>query len=296
MLVRSAFSRYFFGLYRRVFRLFFGTRIGEFPPLAWLHAKIMGSLQPPSVLVDGHRLCLDAGDSLNLSLLDRHEAAELALARGELGPGDVALDLGANIGVYTLTLAHAVGTAGKVIAFEPEPSNFALLSKNVELNGYQNVAAWPYAVGADAGTIKLYLSDSNRGDHRTFADGSRRRVIEVRCVRLDEFLDPSLQVRLIKMDIQGAEVTALQGMQSLLRRAQQLTLLTEFWPAGLSNAGSSAREYLDLLLLAGFQIFRIASGSGALRPFGPSQLEELPRDGCNLLCRIDRSRTGSAEG
>ncbi len=96
--------------------------------------------------VQGQKMFLDKKDVLGLSINGVYEPLETKLVRKEVKKSDVVLDIGANIGYYTLILAKLVGKKGRVFAFEPDPTNFALLKKNISINGYKNVILVPKAV------------------------------------------------------------------------------------------------------------------------------------------------------
>src|SRR3989344_3364089 len=92
-----------------------------------------------SVEVMGNKIFLDDHDSLRLSILGVHEPYQTEIIMKNVKRGDVVLDVGANIGYYTLLFAKLVGPEGIVFAFEPDPTNFSILKKNVETNNYTNV-------------------------------------------------------------------------------------------------------------------------------------------------------------
>ena len=117
------------------------------------------------------------------------EPFQTELVVNEVRPGDVAIDLGAHIGYYTLLLARLVGPTGRVLAFEPDPDNFALLSRNVEMNGYANVELFNAAASDRPGRSPLFRSPDNAGDHRLHeSPGQRRPGVEVEVVAVDEIL------------------------------------------------------------------------------------------------------------
>lgn len=219
-----------------------------------------------AVLIDGHYLHLDACDSLDL----RHgayEPYERRLLESLIAPGTTVVDVGANIGLYTLLFARAVGDQGRVYAFEPEPDNLRLLAHNLRTNGCGNVTIVPKAVAARAGTATLFLSAENRGDHRLFDPGDGRRSMPVPTVALDEwfagYADP---IALVKIDIQGAEVEALAGMGALLERHPETWIALEYWPAGLRRAGASGEALLDTLEGLDRPLFHIDEDRQALVP------------------------------
>jgi len=230
------------------------------------------------------------------------EPFETELILNEVRPGDVVLDIGANIGYYTLLLARQVGPQGQVLAFEPDPTNFALLQQNVAMNGYRNVVLSQQAVANRSGPARLYLSVSNLGDHRLYPSAGGQPFVDVQTVALDQYLARYTgPVHLIKMDIQGAECAALEGMTALLHRQNQIKLFTEFWPAGLHRSGSEPARYLQALAELGFRLYEILDADLVLRRTDPQRLlaDYLPlpypeERHTNLLCI--KTRTSGSQG
>src|SRR5262249_518253 len=139
------------------------------------------------VLVRGQRMYLhdparDRWVSRPLLLGQPYEPYETDLVLGLAREGDVVVDLGANLASYPLLLARQVGPSGKVFAFEPDPDNFALLARNVEANGYQNVVLINKAASDQGGTARLHKSADNQGDPRLYASPGVRPFVEVQCV------------------------------------------------------------------------------------------------------------------
>ena len=141
--------------------------LGRVRPIRAAYDFILGILTPRSVVVQGHLMWLDRRDALELATREVYERTATGIVQREINEGDVVLDIGANIGYYTLLAARLVGPTGQVIAFEPDQTNFALLRKNVEANGYRNVVLVNKAVSDHNGTAELFLNDANPGDHRT---------------------------------------------------------------------------------------------------------------------------------
>lgn len=212
--------------------------------------------------VHGHKMYLDEADSLKLSWGGSHEPFETQFFEENVKPGDVIVDIGANIGYYTLYFAKKVTDQGHIYAFEPDPINFGLLEKNIEINEYKNITAVNKAVSNKNEKIKLYICEENRGDHRTYDSQEGREFVEINATHLDAyFLDFKKQINLIKMDIQGAEYKAIQGMANLLKRKQDVKLVIEFWPYGLALAGADAKDLFLLLQDIGFSIYEISEKS-----------------------------------
>jgi FkbM family methyltransferase len=203
-----------------------------------------------SIVVRGHTLYLNPDDKVITPFMVRSgtwEPTETEVFLKHVKAGDTVVDVGANIGYYTVLGAKAVGSAGKVYAFEPDPTGFGLLAKNVKTNGFANVIAEQKALSDKPGKLKLYLDAVNKGDHRIYQTGNRP-SIDIDAVTLDGYLGKAgRKVDLIKIDTQGAEVVILRGMKETLRQNPSVKLLIEFWPKGLSEFGHKATEILDIL-------------------------------------------------
>jgi FkbM family methyltransferase len=248
----------------------------------------------PTAVVQGHRILLhdfavDRYISPSLARAGVFEPFETELLLNEVRPGDTVLDVGAHIGYYTLLFARRVGPTGRVFAFEPDPANFALLRQNVALNGYHNVVLCPLAVSDRPGPARLFHSPDNAGDHRLHDPTGGRPAVEVQAVRLDRYFERYAgTIDVIKMDIQGSEGAALEGMRALVRRHRCLKLVTEYWPQALREAGGSAARYLQLLQELGFRPYLIDERHRALVRAEPAHLlAAYPADSdrfANLLC------------
>jgi FkbM family methyltransferase len=136
----------------------------------------------------------------------------------EITEGMVAFDLGANIGYITLIMADKVGKSGHVYAVEPDPRNFAILEKNIQLNNYtERISSYQTAISNRNETCRFFLSkSSNLGSLR--ATGNTKGAIDVTAQTGDAFFSDKLQPDFIKMDIEGAEVEALEGMLKTLEK------------------------------------------------------------------------------
>ena len=176
------------------------------------------------------------------------EAYELELFRAALEPGMTVVDVGANIGYYTVHAAHAVGSTGRVHAFEPDPRTAESLRANIVRNRLANVTVHECAVSAGSGSRELILSGtaSHSGLSRTMDETSIVGSTTVQAVALDDVLDGA-SVDVMKMDVEGEEPFALQGMERTLAASRRLRLFVEFSPAALEAAGSSAQEFLAML-------------------------------------------------
>jgi FkbM family methyltransferase len=231
--------------------------------------------------VGGHRMRLDPDDTVVSALLREEgwfEPFETLLVQRLVSPGDTVVDVGANIGYYTLQFARLVGATGKVVAFEPDPHNFALLEENVWQNGYRNVTLVRAAVAARSGGVRLHLNAANHGDHRIYASDPGRPAIDVEAVALDEyFADHAGLLDLVKIDVQGAEAGVFAGMRRLMAEQRVARVLSEFWPRGLKVAGGDGAGFLDDRRREGFEASVVDEAARRVAPLDAAALlERLP--------------------
>ncbi len=195
-----------------------------------------------------------------------YEPFEVSLFRAYLKPGMTVLDIGANLGYYTVIAAARVGASGRVIAVEPDKDNQYFLQKNVTENGLSHVTVVPVAVAATEGEAVLYMSSDNKGDHRVYPVEGSRQQQQIHTTTIDALMTQFdlTHVDVIKMDIQGAEGLALQGMQELLSKTASMAIFTEFWPEGLQKTGQDPLLFLQTFLSHGFVLLSINEEKGTL--------------------------------
>ena len=245
------------------------------------------------LILDGdvaNKMMLDINDSLRLSIKGIYEPFETELLKNQIGSGNTVLNIGANIGYYTLIFAKSVGSEGRVFAFEPDPTNFNLLKQNIALNGYQNVTLEQKAVYSANRTMELFLNEDNQSDHRIYQTKIHQPCVVVDAVSLDNyFRNGQTVIDLIKMDIQGAEMAALQGMARLLKKNRDVRLVMEFLPTALNRFGTDPKELLTFLSGMGFNFFNINEDKNRLESTDIFTLMEkyTPANGkcTNLLCK-----------
>lgn len=208
------------------------------------------------------------------------DRAERQLLTQILVPGAVAVDAGANIGIYSQFLARCVGPAGAVHSFEPAPENFERL--RAAARGFPNMHLLQAAVGERSGKSELHVSDALNVDHRTYStDNSTRRVVQIEMVALDDYFKPGQRVDFIKLDIQGYELYALRGAGRVLAENPAAKLLLELWPYGLKKAGTNWVELIDALTAKNMTISEVTTRG--LRPFRSCSISEDPDCYSNLF-------------
>ncbi|TLD68426.1 FkbM family methyltransferase [Phragmitibacter flavus] len=286
-------SNILYFLYRAKKRLLPTLKMRHYSFVENMRGRLVQSLRKEPVEILGQRMLLDTNDALNLALNRIYEPAETELLQKLIKPGDTIVDVGANIGYYSLIFAKAVGPTGTVFGFEPDPGNFSLLTQNLKLNGHENVTMVNKAVTDKSGEIELFVSPGCPADHRIYDSGDGRQKLTIPAVALDDyFSEIKAQIDLIKMDIQGAEFFAVKGMKKVLATNPKVKLLTEFWPFGLKRAGVDPMDYLKLLREIGLKVLYFDESNKTLRTAEMQELIDLTPVAepiyCNLLCEPER--------
>ena len=190
-----------------------------------------------------------------------YEKAETHFFESACRGGMTFLDVGANIGYYTALAARAVGPNGKVVALEPDPESYSYLEKTIDANSVGNVKSFRVAASNAPANLPLFISKDNRGDNRLYASADKRSQIEVEARPVDELLTENniSTVDLIKIDVQGYEPKVIAGLSETIARSPNLTILTEFWPKGITEAGGEAKIFLDDLRTLGLTLYELLS-------------------------------------
>ncbi len=272
------------------------------PAHSALHRLLEGLLLPALERANDFQTIAEDPFWFRLELLTRqHERETLQLLRRLGKPGMVALDVGAHVGYYTRLLAELAGASGRVIAFEPHPRTHQVLQRNTRK--LSNVMPLPVAAAETAGSAALYdylmmsasgslhydetllrlqqaqLGEADVAPRR--ASGFEMQQYHVRTVAIDECLAALgiERVDLVKMDIEGAELAALRGMQKLIAASPALALVMEYNPGALRAFGHAPAETLAEVLGLGFRRVRAIEAGGALRDWSDTGLvaEETAR-------------------
>jgi FkbM family methyltransferase len=200
------------------------------------------------------------------------EPAETAFLERTVRPGDTVLDVGANIGYFSVLGSTLVGPQGRVIAVEPEPRNLLLLKANLWRNQCANAVVLPLAAGREFGYVPLTFNEENRGDHQVgWID---RADLHVPSARLDDLL-AGQRLDLVKVDTQGVDHEVVAGLAGLFEVSSP-TILCEFWLKGMRERGldpdAVARGYEEL----GFAL-QLLDDSGEAHPLSPGELVQAAR-------------------
>jgi FkbM family methyltransferase len=203
------------------------------------------------------------------------------LIDASVAPGDRVVDVGAHIGLNTLYMAARVGSSGHVTAIEPAPDNLAVLRRNVAANHLQNVSLEAAAAGRAHERRDFFLRGSVSAVNSLFPESFYAEVSEVARIRvapLDDLVDAA--PRLVKIDVEGAELDVMAGMTRILR-APGIRLIVEWHPVLQESAGYAADALPRALWAAGLHLYSASH----------TRVSRLtPRDLPDLTARLRRGR------
>lgn len=278
-------------LFRKLEKFFFGKGFRKIPWVSTLcgirnsvYFIIYDKLRPKGLVlvnVQGNKMYVNPNDRgiAPMLLMDGvMEKYDTELFKKMVKEGMIVVDIGANVGYFTLIAAKLVGKSGIVYAFEPEPTNYELLCKNIEVNGYTNVIPIQKAVSNRNGKAKIWCDKINFASPSFSRDNvlvflkdnilEKNSFVEVETITLDEFLKNTVRnakVDIIKIDVEGAEGLIIDGAKQALE-GNNLKIIMEFWPLALRNLGTDPLELLHKLQEYGFRIMFINEVKQVLEP------------------------------
>lgn len=209
--------------------------------------------------------------SREMCLTGRYAPRETALLRALLKPGDTLVDVGANLGYFTLVGAALVGAGGRVVALEPDPRMAAELEENVRRNRLAQVHTIRAAAFDRRGTATLAGYDEDAGNwgvSRLQSAPASLTTFTVECAPLDDLLDEMgiEDVPLVKIDVEGAEQAVLRGMRAGLARGRYRRVLVELHPWEYADRAAAVREMVEEMQAFGFRGLLADSSPAAVRP------------------------------
>jgi FkbM family methyltransferase len=221
--------------------------------------------------VGGYWFQYDPSDSIirEICFTGRYSPAETVLLRALLEPGMTFFDVGANVGYFSLLAAHAVGVAGRVVSFEPDPRVFEVLRENVRMNELDRVELLNVAAAEDVGRATLVGHPDhadNRGVSRLGSARAGDRSFDVATTSVEEVRTRRgiKTVDVVKIDVEGAELRVLKGMAAGLATAAYSRILLEL------HVGFEDFDYTSirgLLQSHGYLASRIAHPIDAARRY-----------------------------
>lgn len=212
-----------------------------------------------------------------LIYLEDFERLERSFLIRFLRPGDIFVDVGANVGLFALTAARCVGAKGRVYAFEPFGRICERLKENVGLNGFKNVSCERLALSEEEGEGRMTVSMDGYDAWNSLGrpiSGNRFSVEKVRCVSWDKFAERNNlvgRVAMMKLDVEGWEGHVLAGACRTLSRDDAPLLQVEFTDEANRGAGFSSSELYRLLESFGYRMYAYDRDS---RKFVPDPLRK----------------------
>ncbi len=246
--------------------VFYGYRLSDHPGKWQIIKRLSKSLKlhkvaPREVTVVRNRIRyrLDLTDAMDRILYYRgvHERLETRLCRYLIRPGLTCLDVGANLGYYTLLFAQLTNGKGDVHAFEPSPEEVERLGRNVSLNPFRNIRI--HALALSDVTGKIGITERRKGGNTRIAATNREAVHNIDGMTLDEFVSTEkiANIELMKIDVEGAEVKFLKGGLNTLSRLTPVMII-ELNPEALSRFGNRIPDVQELLQNRHYRLYRLS--------------------------------------
>jgi len=298
-------------LFGKLEKFFFGKGFRKIPWVSTLcgirnsvYFIIYDKLRPKglvSVNVQGNKMYVNPNDRgiAPMLLMDGViEQYETEVFKKMVKKDMVVVDIGANIGYYSLIAAKLVGRNGIVYAFEPEPTTYELLCRNIEINNYANIIPVNKAVSNKQGKIEFWVDkagvaissfakDNVLAFSKCPVDKLSQKPISLMVdeITMDEFFKRLLyKVDFIKIDTQGAEGLILQGAEEILKSNRVMKITMEFWPEGLMKLGTDPLNLLLKMQKYGFKMKLINEDRQALELIEPIE-----------FCRVIGQKSGHQE-
>ncbi|WP_148589315.1 FkbM family methyltransferase [Streptomyces sp. WAC01526] len=181
-----------------------------------------------------------------------------------LRPGDTYIDVGANVGYFSLLASQLVGEEGRVVAIEASPTFHARVLQHAEINGCSNLRTVNAAVADERKTVTLILASSSNMGAASIVPygGPAESTLDVEAYPLPQVLDADdiAGARVIKIDVEGAEGAVIRGLAPVLDKLRPDAEITvEVTPERMENLGDSADELLAIMREHGFHVYRLAN-------------------------------------
>jgi FkbM family methyltransferase len=254
---------FLFSVLNKIINLISGKGLGNINVLSKIYYIIYNYLNPKKIILirfKNKKLFVNSNDPVitpSLFLNGTYEPFETKIFMNLIKENDILLDIGANIGYYSI-IAASIIKKGKIYAFEPEPHNYDLLTRNIKINGYNNIIPVQKVVSNFNGKVKMYIDNKNTGSHSLSQENvaNLKNYLEVNSIKLDDYLEGINQrkVDIIKMDVQGAESQVIDGLTKTLHHNTSIKIIMEFWPKGLINMEINPIKFLQKIKTLGFKI------------------------------------------
>jgi FkbM family methyltransferase len=221
----------------------------------------------------------DVGVGRHIVVLNNYQEFEMDLFESKINKGDLIVDIGANIGTFTLLASKVLKDTGTVYSFEPCTKNFEILKRNVELNKFNNVKLFNNAVSSKSARSRLFIDKFASGSHAL-----EKANVHFLCdtemvdtVALDDvFADPGIVIDILKTDTQGHEEQIISGAKTLLENARINKILMEFY--------KTKHSVLVYLMQLGYDLYNIDADKKELIGITDSNVKSL--EDCDIYCEL----------
>jgi len=213
-------------------------------------------------MYDRIKIRLFKDNALSRLIYNGFESDELEFTRKYLRDGDIFLDIGCNIGLFSLTAAPVVGDMGKVICFEPSPITFTRLLENISLNGFKNISPINIGLSDKDAVLKFNISNNGYDAWNTFAPSVEleklQESINIEVSTLDKQMDylEKETISWVKIDVEGWENLVLKGGERLFKDFDPVVMI-EFTESNTFAAGYFVQELYDILIDWGYKWYRL---------------------------------------
>ncbi|MBC8251296.1 MAG: FkbM family methyltransferase [Candidatus Nitrosopelagicus sp.] len=280
-------------IYRKILKKIENKGLHKYKFFRMFNRWIINIIQDDSTEIGNFQVYLGGKQARQYSVIDvekEYNPLEMKIIKENVTSGDNVIDVGANIGIFTLSFSKSVSTYGKVFSFEPEPKNFEVLKKNISINNIENVILENLAVSNQKGVTKLFISE-NHGAHSIFNQTTHKttgKTIDIKTIRLDDYFEKKSigKISFVKIDVEGVEYEVLKGMNDILEKNESIKLLIEFIPEQLLDFGTEPRRLLEFLKEKKFSIYFFDYNDSHLKKL--NDIKQMIREngiGVNIFCK-----------
>ena len=287
-------------LFTTAVKPFVGSGLGRIKPLANIYQKLSSKIMPQEKIMDvqGFKIKVITQGHINdisteLIYKGVHEPVSTQIFKRLLQQGNCVVDIGANVGYFTLLSARLVGAIGRVYAFEPDVNNVQELQNNIALNPFSNVKVFQVALSDYNGRSKLFTSSMECARHSLIEskehDGSE--LVDV--YKLDDLIPKTIPVHFLKSDTEGNELAVLRGATETINRNDRIKLLIEVNGEALKLQNVQVVDLYNYLTVNLYMKYLYLVDDYKDNIFKVSLLQlmkygEKSRLACNLLCSRDK--------
>lgn len=228
----------------------------------------------------------DNGVEESIYYTGTYEKGTLHVLKKILNKGDLFIDVGANIGLMSIYASSLVSDTGRVVAFEPNPTTMEILKSNIEMNDIANIETSDYAIGNSEQASKIYeRRDLNRGCASLIETENEAEIYDIQIIPLSNYFATQECIALIKIDIEGYELEALEGAKDILLGKAPPKLIVECSEMRENTHGFRTDDlYKFLIGLKQYRLFKSKSGKGKVsRLMEILKQSEMPQHD-NIYC------------